>query len=807
MQLERPRLVEPLPLGPAPLPPDFDLGPFADAVSAAAPREAEPIDDAAPTAVETDAAYAPPSAESSQQVRTAGLADQTCLRSQLPGTALNRPPCFPQTEALVTSLTAARTAFLTALSGIVRSSMVGTMKPSPSTTTSPRLDTGAHDLLNTLIEQLRSLPSSSTGMVELTTWSEPIDELQARLKLIVSPDAALAVSLGTLLHCIERLMVLYAGAPSTRPSRPASSAGVASWTGGSDGVTVSPFDVYEAIEREADALRSNTRDREAATRGALREVEQAEKDLLWARIDLLLVQVKMLSRDGDTVPVPMTSELPQYELPPGYGNVDGDAAEVMMVPDEKRRIVGGRTDEKMARDLEGVTEAVERLYLISPQLANQRADPDRRQARELALVRLGNAIERLSRGRLDDQRANTIPGQRNGKERADDYAARRRQSLDQLLDSIDRATKRTLSNQRASIDPRQRTILLEARRAAKDAMADFSAADRREEMRLQHIVERTGVGRMSSQDAALGSQLANYRLPGTPSPPAHRPSSSPPPKILPSSAGKDRARSNSVSTLPSVKKRFSMGRLRLSREHSTETVPPLPRSPSRVSPPLPAVSSKGGTLGLRRHTVATDALVELRYLAQVQSNIGTLLIRAWVDGGAVDGWALSSLDGDAAMLRHGVTGVLARIPFPTRVTVPTPWPALVHRDDHLELRLRTADAAVLTRSRPDLELTTPCSAAELKRHPPSSFVCSTCEATLVRVPDGCTMPSLPSEHWAELLEAWMCHTDQVLHDDVASRTSNGFWPRDNELAIASAHILCPITTTSGWAVTPGVEVR
>jgi hypothetical protein len=109
-------------------------------------------------------------------------------------------------------------------------------------------------------------------------------------------------------------------------------------------------------------------------------------------------------------------------------------------------------NEKMQRDLDSVTSAIERLYIVSPQLANQRVEPDQRRQRERQLAKLGNAIERLSQGRLEDQRA--VPSPMLGEEEVESQAQRRKReqaALDRMLDQIDRAASRTLADQRVEL--------------------------------------------------------------------------------------------------------------------------------------------------------------------------------------------------------------------------------------------------------------------------------------------------------------------------------------------------------------------
>lgn len=260
--------------------------------------------------------------------------------------------------------------------------------------------------------------------------------------------------------------------------------------------------VYATLEREARVLRSNkdqwTKGETDAVVGAAREVESAERELLWGRLDdlaetvgglcrqraaiaardeveaMLLEEQLWRIRDGSVDGFSFSSaDLPSYSRdaahhPPAYladhsndskgdwnekGRTSTDTLSSTSQPSRNGiRRTSTALNEKMQRDLESVSEAIERLYVVSPQLANQRVEPDRRLLRERQLAKLGNAIERLSKGRLNNQRAaltEIVP------ERPAERAARlvriQDAALDNLIDQIDRAASRTLANQRVDL--------------------------------------------------------------------------------------------------------------------------------------------------------------------------------------------------------------------------------------------------------------------------------------------------------------------------------------------------------------------
>lgn len=321
---------------------------------------------------------------------------------------------------------------------------------------------------------------------------------------------------------------------------------------------------------------------------AVRAVEEAELDLLWGRLDDLLsdianadkIPMVLAENSSDTNalrsmdmrtgidyhlfgPTPaMASDasiftshhhLPEYASldPPEY-EYEGldekqpterfdehpDDFDVVAPRRQQRRV--SASDEKMQSDLDRMTAAIERLHVASPQLANQRVEAisrslngsanksiqiDRLQLREMQLAKLGTAIERLSKGRLEEQRAvlgtsetlGHINGSstKAGKER---QAENMQRSLDALLDSIDRAASRTMSDQRVSLTPRHGKAISDARTTARlaaeglrnrqDAHTDiktssFSALDADERAFREQLLDEVGKGRLTSQDASF----------------------------------------------------------------------------------------------------------------------------------------------------------------------------------------------------------------------------------------------------------------------------------------------------------------
>lgn len=84
-------------------------------------------------------------------------------------------------------------------------------------------------------------------------------------------------------------------------------------------------------------------------------------------------------------------------------------------------------------------------------------------------------------------------------------------------------------------------------------------------------------------------------------------------------------------------------------------------------------------------------------------------------------------------------------------------------------------------------------ATQMTNMAPTSFICSSCSLALVqsqneRSPTKLSFHDLPSEYWSELLDAWMCHHDQKLHDQVLQH-SRGLWPKPGQALVGGSYFL------------------
>lgn len=80
-------------------------------------------------------------------------------------------------------------------------------------------------------------------------------------------------------------------------------------------------------------------------------------------------------------------------------------------------------------------------------------------------------------------------------------------------------------------------------------------------------------------------------------------------------------------------------------------------------------------------------------------------------------------------------------------------------------------------------------ATQLTSIKPTSFLCASCSLPLIQSSRVTQYRDLPSEYWEELVEAWMCHGDQKLNEQVAKQGRRGFWPVNGQGLVGGSYIL------------------
>jgi ubiquitin-protein ligase E3 D len=151
-------------------------------------------------------------------------------------------------------------------------------------------------------------------------------------------------------------------------------------------------------------------------------------------------------------------------------------------------------------------------------------------------------------------------------------------------------------------------------------------------------------------------------------------------------------------------------------------------------------------------------------------------------GGDIDAEVLStSADGERLVIRNA-TNVSDPFSLPGRAT-PGKTEVKV-QSGHYEVKLASpaSSSTIVSDPTPLLD------ASQLSTIKPTSFICASCSLPLVQSSGIQNYRDLPSEHWEELVDAWMCHADQVLHSQVAKH-GRGFWPEPGQALVGGSYIL------------------
>ncbi|KAF9955258.1 hypothetical protein BGZ72_003916 [Mortierella alpina] len=175
-------------------------------------------------------------------------------------------------------------------------------------------------------------------------------------------------------------------------------------------------------------------------------------------VDSALISSSILDFDLQTLDLSIGDDLPRYdEGSPQYktsekldSNLDtsatGHPGQTMTSAS-----VAGPDDEKTRFDLNNVMSAIERLSKVAPRMDNQRVQLSTSQKRQMAQAHVAHTIERLSKGRWEDQRAE-VP-----------TATQRTRDLNGLVNQIVESARASYSTQRAELSPKQQWKLEGAR--------------------------------------------------------------------------------------------------------------------------------------------------------------------------------------------------------------------------------------------------------------------------------------------------------------------------------------------------------
>ncbi|KAI0763198.1 HECT-like ubiquitin-conjugating enzyme-binding-domain-containing protein [Irpex lacteus] len=563
---------------------------------------------------------------------------------------------------------------------------------------------------------------------------------------------------------------------------------------------------YAALQRQVSDFRlERSSSPDSLSRGAT-PVQAVESALLWSHIDAELEEVLSLCR-SNSIDDPFSDNLPpeydlaDYELPQyepadddlDYSSKSSYRAGSILHPSSSRLYDAG--NEKMRMDLEAVTLAIDRLYSVAPQLHNQRV--------ELKQTK----VKQMERAKI------------KGKQRATEEDMDLR-DLDKMLGLISKASDRKLNDQAVFVDESAMKRKLEvANQKAQEKRAAF----------VEQLANHSEAGRMHSQDASFLQ-------------PSHRSRSQP-------ALADDMHDPHALLSLPEfiregipdvVQHRMQLERdpeallslPEFMKEHPVPQITDITgeshaphnatqklkgRRSRSMSEPLawllsakPSSSSSGSTLGLKRRgskrqirpgsssgasTPIIEEALDVSYVAEYHENLQHVFVFLEVSG------LRAGFNLEAEVVPEGDVGpghlflkcdtiTSPPLTLPAQVS-PGPATVSVVGGRHYQIKLPTPNAKKPDQLSPsdstfarDL-----LDATYFQAINPTSFICSSCSLPLVRASQLHRYRDLPSEHWAELVDAWMCHADQKLHEHVKKGSKEGFWPGAGEVLVGGSYVL------------------
>ncbi|XP_006463426.1 hypothetical protein AGABI2DRAFT_225212 [Agaricus bisporus var. bisporus H97] len=647
--------------------------------------------------------------------------------------------------------------------------------------------------------------SDMVQVPESASDTELLHELRNRVDVLAADlpptDAELVQTLVSLLAHLNRLSVISA--------TPCHSAGRSLRHDVADDPEFLPLtDLFDMLKRQLSDLQLErlTSQPDLLPPG-LTPVLAVESALLWTRIDEELEKIVDLCRgraDGfpdssiDTVPPQYNeSEFEDGEHPPDYEmNPWPSLDDTKTKPSQPHSRL---TDEKMRMDLESVTMAIDRLYMVAPQLHNQRVELKSSKLAELERARQEGGSSTLTQSTAihSKQRENEM------------------RELENLLNLLGKASDRSLRDQAVIVEGGMQGRLDKARQRDIEKRNAF----------VEKLAQHSDSRRIHDQDATLQPRTKDPNALLT-LPEFIR--ESVPPELIKSDP-------QALLSLPEFVKELPPLHLvaedeaapTVERSSSSSQVSKLiknTRTRSSSAPPLSwfrPYSFKASHRPKSRGSTAFDVF----YVAENYENLRHILVY-FTASGATPGVDIEA-EVPATSIPHEpepgcdflqlTSGTLSSGPLllPGNA-IPGKKEVKVQRG-HFEVKIPTT-AYSSSPSTPSLN-TTPqagnstgtdeslLDASQLSASNPTTFICASCSLPLIHSSRISDYRDLPSEHWEELVEAWMCHSDQKLHEHVTKHSRRGFWPKEAQALVGGSYILFESSAINGSNLYASAELK
>ncbi|KAI0716976.1 HECT-like ubiquitin-conjugating enzyme-binding-domain-containing protein [Earliella scabrosa] len=704
----------------------------------------------------------------------------------------------------------------------------------PSFLTSTSSTAAASTPLQTLVLNLRAQETeamSECHASDLNDVPSLVRELQTRVDRLAttrlpSHDAALARALVSLIAQFNRLAELH-----PPPARPTSLPRTMSWgTSPADAASIiSTTDPLTHLQRQLSDLQLE-RDARGGEEGSSSRppVQAVETALLWARVDqdfdriLSLCSEQPSSAELETFaehesehlppeyevgeykdPFASDAELPMYE-PGAYEAAEKGEASAAKTR-ERESTSGSGISEKMRMDLEAVALAIDRLYAVAPQLHDQRVELKKSKREQMERARLAGPSKEKEKER-EREKVKVRPGKERARE--DEH------ELEKMVELIGRASERRLVDQAVVLDGGMQAKLAQARQRDQEKREAF----------VTRLARHSDAGRLHSQEAVLAKKrtkdpdamlsLPEFIREGVPEGVQLKMQMEDPKALLslPEFVREPVPERVIQQPSPSTMSRKRSFRQLRSRSMSAPPLAWLLNTASRSSSPIPEgpeqqekekekekeprkrmsrIKRPGSSSGITPPP-PWQAGLDVHYVAEYHENLQHILVflnvQGMIPGANLEAEVVPASDSSSAgersrlMLKCGAsTSPLLSLPAP----VPPGVKDVKVIGQFYEVKLPVTSAPPSPFDAPSALL----DATQLSSTSPSSFVCASCSLPLVQASRLREYRDLPSEHWAELVDAWMCHADQRLHDHVKKHSAQGFWPREGEALVGGSYIL------------------
>jgi ubiquitin-protein ligase E3 D len=327
-----------------------------------------------------------------------------------------------------------------------RHSMPASMHPGQA----PR----SYSALETLVMNLRNHDGGETLPKVQDDHTALLEELRDRVDALAPAmdrqDALFAQVIVSLLLDLDQL-------PAT--SLPLDSAPQASSSTSPSLIVGQPSELFSTLKQQLSDLQLE-RKAEEDSLSPRSPVQIVQTALLWSKIDRQLETVATLCRDRaisrrspslDHLPPQYDHADHDFETPPDYDAEYQSSFEKADIQPPQSMPSPNIANEKLRMDFDSVTMAIERLYLVAPQLHNQRVELK------------SSKLAQMERARLEGGQSQSSTAK--GKQKAHDQDMR---DLDHMFELIGKASDRRMTDQSVVMDSRQRTRLEQAKQQYED---------------------------------------------------------------------------------------------------------------------------------------------------------------------------------------------------------------------------------------------------------------------------------------------------------------------------------------------------